>query len=289
MPGIEPIHSALRLKNKTLGLRGGPLVMGALNVTPDSFSDGARFLDPSAAAQHAATLFEHGAHLIDVGGESTRPGARPVPAAEQIRRVVPAIERIRVHNADLPLSVDTRSADVADAALLAGADAVNDVSALRRDDKMIAVVRAHRAGLFLMHMRGTPADMQTDPHYDDVVTEVRDFLRDRAEFAVANGIDRDRIAIDPGIGFGKTLEHNLALLRNLPALVELGFPVLLGVSRKSFIGHILGIENPRDRLMGTAATVAWGAFAGAHIFRVHDVAEMSQVLRVCHAITGPRE
>jgi len=288
MPRIEPIHSALRLKNKTLDLCGRPLLMGVINVTPDSFSDGTHALDPQALSERAATLIEQGAHLIDVGGESTRPGSKPVPAAEQIRRVVPVIERIRAHNADLPLSIDTQLADVADAALRAGADAVNDVSALRHDDKMIEVVRAHAAGLFLMHMQGTPADMQTAPNYDDVVTEVRDFLRDRADFAVANGIDRDRIAIDPGIGFGKTLDHNLALLRDLPALLELGFPVLLGVSRKSFIGHILGIEDPRDRLIGTAAAVAWGAFAGTHIFRVHDVAEMSQVLRVCHAIIGPR-
>lgn len=288
MPGQDPDIYTFRLKDKTLDLRSGPQLMGILNVTPDSFSDGALYDEPSAATERALSMIEAGAHLIDIGGESTRPGAEPVSDGEEIRRVVPVIERIRRSRPDMPLSIDTRSAGVAEAALGAGADAVNDVSALRHDQRMIEVVLGHDAGVFLMHMEGTPGDMQRDPQYEDVVGEVRDFLRERAEFAVAAGIAPDRIALDPGIGFGKTLEHNLALIRDVAAFGELGFAVLLGVSRKRFIGEILGIEDPRDRLMGTAAAVAWSLFAGVQIFRVHDVAEISQTLRICQAIVGTR-
>ena len=258
--------------------------MGVLNVTPDSFSDGGLYLDPQAAVDHGLRLAEQGADLIDVGGESTRPGAKPVPAAEQIRRVVPVISGLRRASLKLPLSIDTRSAAVAEAALEAGADAVNDVAALRHDRRMIEVVRDYRAGLFLMHMRGTSADMQADPRYHDVVAEVSAFLGERAAFALAGGVRREGIALDPGIGFGKTLIHNLLLLKHLDRLVQLGFPVLLGVSRKRFLGELLGLESPDRRVVGTAAAVAWGCFAGAHILRVHDLAEMVQTITVCRAI-----
>jgi dihydropteroate synthase len=254
-------------------------VMGILNVTPDSFSDGGRFVEVDSAVAQARQMIATGADLIDVGGESTRPGAEPVSEAEEIRRVVPVIERL----AGLVVSVDTTKAAVAEAALRAGARVVNDISALRWDEQMAAVAASHGAGVVLMHMQGTPQTMQAQPRYDDVVREVREFLAERIEFAVAHGIGREQIAIDPGIGFGKTVEHNLELLNRLEELRMLGCPVLVGASRKSFIGRITGRE-PGGRLAGSLAVAGWAAARGARILRVHDVAETRDVVRLIEAI-----
>jgi len=260
----------LDMKNWTGWRKGGRvLVMGALNVTPDSFSDGGAFLDPDAAADRALAMEREGADIIDIGGESSRPGAEPVPLEEELRRVLPVLERLR-GRLRIPISIDTTKAEVAEAALQAGAEIVNDISALRFDPRMGEVVAKSGAGLVLMHMRGTPKTMQQDPTYADVVAEVRDFLAQRVEHAVSLGIDRELIAIDPGIGFGKTVEHNLELLRRLPELCELGHPVLVGPSRKSFIGAVLDLPV-EERLEGTLAACAVAVVRGADIVRVHDV------------------
>ncbi len=258
------------------------LLMGIVNVTPDSFSDGGRFLDHEVAVKHALRLVADGADIIDVGGESTRPGSDPVSAEEEHDRVVPIIERLAAQTV-APVSVDTRKAEVADAAMQAGAAIVNDVSA-GADPNMFEVVRAHAAGMVLMHMKGEPKTMQDDPTYDDVVREVRDFLAARVEAACAAGIERDRLAIDPGIGFGKRLEHNLELLRSLDAFKELGVPLVAGPSRKGFIGALTDATDPADRLEGTAGAVAWCAANGADVVRVHDVSQMARVVRVVDAI-----
>jgi len=251
---------------------GRVLIMGILNVTPDSFSDGGRFLSPDAAVERALAMEKEGADIIDVGGESARPGADPVPVKEELRRVLPVLERLR-GKLRIPISIDTTKAEVAEAALRAGASIVNDISALRFDPAMASLVAKFGAGLVLMHMLGTPKTMQQAPHYEDVVTEVRDFLAERAQYAQSQGIPREAIAVDPGIGFGKTVEHNLELLRRLPELVELGFPVLVGPSRKSFIGAILGL-GVEERLEGTLAACAVAVVRGADILRVHDVKEV---------------
>ncbi len=251
---------------------GRVLIMGILNVTPDSFSDGGRFLSPDAAVKRALIMEKEGADIIDVGGESSRPGAEPVPVEEELRRVIPVLERLR-GKLRIPISIDTTKAEVAEAALRAGASIVNDISALRFDPAMASVVAEFGAGLVLMHMLGTPKTMQQAPHYEDVVREVREFLAERALYAQSQGIPREAIAVDPGIGFGKTVEHNLELLRRLPELVELGFPVLVGPSRKSFIGAILGL-GVEERLEGTLAACAVAVVRGADILRVHDVREV---------------
>jgi len=251
---------------------GRVLIMGILNVTPDSFSNGGRFLSPDAAVKRALIMEKEGADIIDVGGESSRPGAEPVPVEEELRRVIPVLERLR-GKLRIPISIDTTKAEVAEAALRAGASIVNDISALRFDPAMASVVAEFGAGLVLMHMLGTPKTMQQDPHYEDVVREVREFLAERALYAQSQGIPREAIAVDPGIGFGKTVEHNLELLRRLPELVELGFPVLVGPSRKSFIGAILGL-GVEERLEGTLVACAVAVVRGADILRVHDVREV---------------
>ncbi len=257
------------------------LVMGIVNVTPDSFSDGGRFLEPGAAVAHARRLVEDGADLVDIGGESTRPGSDPVSVEVELARVLPVIEAL-AGELPVPISVDTRKAAVAAAALEAGATVVNDVTA-GRDPEMFRVVRDAGAGMVLMHMKGEPKTMQEAPHYDDVLAEVGDFLRERVEAAVAAGIEPERLAVDPGIGFGKDLGHNLALLRHLDALLELGRPVVVGPSRKRFIGTLLALPE-EERLEGTAGAVAWLAARGAHVVRVHDVREMVRVVRVVDAI-----
>jgi dihydropteroate synthase len=258
--------------------------MGVLNVTPDSFSDGGRFLDARSAVEHALAMARAGADIIDVGGESTRPNAAPVSAEEELRRVVPVIERLHRQRGAFVISVDTTKAIVAEGALAAGARIVNDISALRFDPRMAGLVRERGAGLVLMHMQGTPQTMQQHPHYVDVVGEVRDFLRERLDAATAAGIAAESIAIDPGIGFGKTVQHNLQLLARLEVLGGLGQPLLVGVSRKSFLGKVLGKERPEERIWGTAAAVAWSVAHGANIVRVHDVDEMRQVVQVIEAI-----
>ena len=269
----------------TLGDRVlGPVLVGALNVTPDSFSDGGDFLDPDRAAARAATMLDEGAHVIDVGGESTRPGSDPVSPEEEARRAIPVIRSIVADRADAIISIDTYRAGTAEAALEAGARVVNDVTALRGDPRMAEVVAAARCPVVLMHMLGEPKTMQRDPRYDDVVREVRDFLAGRAEHAVAAGVEPENVILDPGIGFGKTLEHNLALLNHLDSIVELGFPVLVGASRKSFIGRITGVEEARDRVFGTVAANVIACERGATFFRVHDVRPNVEALAVAWAI-----
>lgn len=261
-----------------------PLVMGVLNVTPDSFSDGGRYTDLDAALAHARLMLDEGASILDIGGESTRPGSEAVPDEAQIARVVPVIETLRrVLGRAFAISVDTRSPRVADVALAAGADIVNDVSGAREPGMLDCVAR-HRAALVLMHMQGTPATMQLDPRYDDVTREVSDYLLARAKAAVAAGVARERIVLDPGIGFGKTRAHNLTLLRDLPAFVALGYPVLLGTSRKRFMGAICRETVPQELVGATCATTALGIVAGVRAFRVHDVKPNRQALEVAWAL-----
>jgi dihydropteroate synthase len=254
-----------------------PLIMGVLNVTPDSFSDGGRWLDPARAVRRGRRMAREGADWIDVGGESTRPGASAVPLREELRRVVPVVERLAA--AGLAVSVDTSKAEVARRALAAGATIVNDVTALRGDPLMARVCADAGARVVLMHMAGSPRTMQRRPRYRDVVADVAAFLRARAESALRAGIRRDKILVDPGIGFGKTPEHNLDLLRRLDEVARLGWPVVVGTSRKSFIGHALG-RDVGDRVFGTAATVAVAVLRGAAVLRVHDVREMSDTARM---------
>jgi dihydropteroate synthase len=258
-----------------------PRVMGVLNVTPDSFSDGGRFADVDAAVAHALRMVEEGATLIDVGGESTRPGAQAVDADEEIRRVAPVIEALAART-NVLLSVDTSKPSVMTAAVRAGATLINDVRALREPGALDAAA-ASGAAVCLMHMQGEPRTMQFDPRYGDVVAEVRDFLRERAERCVAAGIARDRLVIDPGIGFGKRLEHNLALLAGLPALVELGWPVLVGVSRKSMFGALLG-RAVDERVAGGVAMATAAVLSGASIVRTHDVAAAVDAVKVAVAL-----
>lgn len=275
----------LGLKNqRTLELGKKTCVMGILNVTPDSFSDGGKYLDREAAIDHALEMVEDGADIIDIGGESTRPGSDPVPISEEVARVTPVIEAIRKHS-DVPISIDTQKAEVAERALEAGADIVNDVSAFRTDPKLCEVVAEARCPVVLMHMLGTPKTMQQSPTYRNVVEDVRSFLYHVTGEAINRGVDPSAIVIDPGIGFGKRLEHNLALLQNIPAFASLGFPVLIGTSRKSMIGMILNVPL-EERLIGTMATVAYAVAAGAHIVRVHDVPETVQTVKVIDAIVN---
>jgi dihydropteroate synthase len=260
------------------------LLMGIVNVTPDSFSDGGMFGDDAdAAIRHGVGLAALGADILDVGGESTRPGADPVPEAIELERVVPVIEGL-VKSVDVPISVDTRKPAVARAALEAGASIVNDISAAAAPG-MFDVVKESGAGLVLMHMQGQPKTMQSAPTYGDVIAEVRGFLADRIGAAVGAGVPRAHICVDPGIGFGKSMEHNLALLRGIAGLHELRVPVMVGVSRKRFIGELSGAEEPADRVEGTAGAVAWCATQGVDLVRVHDVLEMKRVLRVVDALS----
>ena len=270
--------------DRSFDCSGRTLVMGVVNVTPDSFSDGGRFLDADAAVKHGLRMVEEGADVLDVGGESTRPGSDPVSADEERRRVVPVVERLAKEVPETPISVDTRKVEVAGGALDAGATIVNDVSA-GTDHKMFPLVRDSGAGMVLMHMKGEPKTMQEAPTYDDVVAEVAEFLRERLEAAVFEGIGLERLCIDPGIGFGKNLEHNLLLMRNLDGLFDLRRPVLVGPSRKSFIGNLLDVP-PDERMEGTAGAVAWLVGRGANVVRVHDVREMARVIRVVEAIRG---
>jgi dihydropteroate synthase len=260
--------------------------MGILNVTPDSFSDGGRFLDHEAAVAHGIRMAEEGADILDVGGESTRPGSDPVSVEEELERVVPVVKRLAAET-EAPISIDTRRHEAAAAALDAGAVIVNDVSA-GRDPQLLEAVREWGAGLVLMHMLGEPKTMQVEPHYEDVVDEVRAYLRSRVEAATAAGIDRERLCVDPGLGFGKSYRDDLVLMRDVDAFLDLGLPVLVGPSRKSFIGTALGDLPVEQRLEGTAGAVAWMAGRGAHIVRVHDVPEIVRLVRVVDAIRSVR-
>ncbi|MCF8041030.1 MAG: dihydropteroate synthase [Desulfarculaceae bacterium] len=269
----------------TGSLELGPrtLIMGVVNVTPDSFSDGGRFYEEAQAVEQGLALAEAGADILDVGGESTRPGSEATPAAEEMDRVLPVIEALSRHCSAV-ISVDTYKAEVAQAAVEAGAGIINDVTALSGDPDMARVAARTKAGLVLMHMKGEPRTMQANPTYQDVVAEVRDFLAQRAERALEAGVAPEAVVVDPGIGFGKTLEHNLTLIRNLPALAELGYPVLLGASRKTFIGTLTGRQVPGERLWGSVGVHILGAALGADIVRVHDVAPLREALAVCDAV-----
>lgn len=265
-----------------LDFSAGCLVMGILNVTPDSFSDGGDYFDTEAAVARGLEMIRQGAAILDIGPESTRPGAAPVSPDEQIRRAVPVIQKLREQTA-VPISIDTRNAAVAQAALNAGASMLNDISALN-DDAMASLAVKKKVPVILMHIQGTPETMQLAPHYADVVAEVMEFLMGQAKYAESLGIPAELIFLDPGIGFGKTVEHNLCLFKRLELFASLGYRLLVGPSRKRFIGHITGKDNPVERLAGTAATVALAAMKGASIVRVHDVAEMADVVRIVSAV-----
>jgi dihydropteroate synthase len=287
-PLRSPDPTATRPPARLAGLgEGRPWIMGILNLTPDSFSDGG-VLAGAEGALAAARAMALDADILDIGGESTRPGAQPVMPDLETARVVPAIRAIRAAGITTPISIDTRNAATARAALAAGADMVNDVSALTHDPDMAAVVAEAGVPVCLMHAQGDPRTMQDDPRYGDVVAEVRDWLAARAEAALAAGIARERILIDPGIGFGKTLAHNLTLLRDLPALQALGLPVLVGASRKGFIGRITGVEVAADRLAGSLAVALHAAAQGVQMIRVHDVAQTRQALAMWQALNPTR-
>jgi dihydropteroate synthase len=259
--------------------------MGIVNVTPDSFSDGGRFLEAGAAIAHGHRLAEEGAAILDVGGESTRPGAAPVTEEEELRRVLPVVEPLAA--AGRRVSIDTTKLEVARAALKAGADVVNDVSAFRFAPELAGLVADEQAHCCLMHMLGEPRTMQESPRYDDVVSEVRAFLEERLAFAVNEGVPEDRVWLDPGIGFGKSVEHNLELLRRLEEIVAIGRPVVIGTSRKSFLGKLTGGRPEHERLPGTIATNVIAFERGASIFRVHDVAQVADALAVAAATVAP--
>ena len=260
-------------------------VMGIVNVTPDSFSDGGLFLDPGAAVEHGLRLAGEGAAILDVGGESTRPGAEPVDAGEETARVAPVVERLAADG--LRVSIDTTKLEVARAALNAGAELVNDVSAFRFAPELAGLVAERGAGCCLMHMLGEPRTMQRDPRYDDVVGEVKAFLEERLAFAVGEGVAEERVWLDPGIGFGKTVQHNLELIRRLDEIVAIGRPVVMGSSRKSFLGRVAGGRPEAERLPGTIATNVLALERGATIFRVHDVAPVVDALAVAAATVAP--
>lgn len=260
----------------------GCIIMGILNVTPDSFSDGGQFFDCEKAITHGIEMASQGAAIIDIGGESTRPGSQPISTKQQIERVTPVIEALR-GKTEIPISIDTFNIEVATAALDAGASMINDITALS-DIRMGELAARYEVPVVLMHMQGTPATMQAEPKYKDVVQEVLDYLLERAHIAEKAGMPKERIFIDPGFGFGKTLEHNLELLRNIDKFAATDYRVLVGTSRKSFIGKITGKINPSERIFGTAATVALCAASGVSITRVHDVPQMSDVVKITNAL-----
>lgn len=274
---------ALSLPSTVLVLGERTLVMGVLNVTPDSFSDGGRYLDPDRAAAHALEMQRAGADLIDIGGESVRPGANPISAQEELARILPVFKRLR-RKLHIPISVDTGKAEVAEAAICAGAEMINDISGLRFDAKLAKVAKQYGVPLVLMHIRGTPKTMQKLPPAKNILREVERGLRWSVSRAQAAGVRRSQLVVDPGIGFGKTVMQNYELLFHLERLQRLRLPLMIGTSRKSFIGKLLDNAPPEQRLWGTAATVAAAILQGVHIVRVHDVAEMVQVARVTDAI-----
>jgi dihydropteroate synthase len=276
------LQDGVRIRGGMLRLDSHVHIMGVLNVTPDSFSDGGLYLDPGAAVARAFAMVEEGADLLDIGAESSRPGSIPIDEQEELRRLGPVVREI-CRRVSVPVSVDTMKAKVAEQALDAGAAMVNDISALRFDPRMKEVVARSGAGLVLMHMQGTPTDMQRAPHYENVVKEVQTFLEERMRVAVEAGIDMAQILLDPGIGFGKNLDHNLTLLAHLDRFLSLGCPLLTGVSRKAFLGRILD-RRIDERVMGTAAAVAVAVLKGARVVRVHDVAPMRDVVKVVEAI-----
>ncbi|HXX75938.1 MAG TPA: dihydropteroate synthase [Nitrospiraceae bacterium] len=273
----------LRAKDRTIGVSDRPLVMGVVNVTPDSFFDGGKYATTDAVVRHALQLTEEGADLLDIGGESTRPGSDSIEAGEELRRLLPVVTAV-AKAVTIPISVDTKKSTVARAALEAGAVIINDVTALQADAAMADLVAATGAGVVLMHMRGMPKTMQEAPSYDDVVGEVTEFFRERVKFCRERGIGQDQIVLDPGIGFGKLLVHNLTLLGQLESFAQFGRPILVGVSMKAFIGQVLG-RPLEERSWGTAAAIALAVSKGAGILRVHNVRGMKEVVAMAAAIT----
>jgi dihydropteroate synthase len=276
--------SVWQLRTRSLQLPRRPLLMGVVNVTPDSFSDGGQFIDAEAAVKHALRLADDRADILDIGGESTRPHARPISEQEELERVMPVIERL-VDLLPIPISIDTQKSAVARAAVQAGADIINDVSGLEGDPAMVGVAVATGAGVCVMHMQGTPQTMQDNPTYVDVVTEVTDYLRARRDALIAAGIDRERICLDPGLGFGKTLEHNLALMHHCHTLHQLGCPLLVGASRKSFLGKLLG-DMKADRTSATIGAALGLAVQDVQVLRVHDVRQVREALLAFEAVGG---
>ncbi|MFH1877958.1 MAG: dihydropteroate synthase [Candidatus Omnitrophota bacterium] len=273
----------IQFRNTTLRIGRRTLLMGVLNVTPDSFSGGSVYNDTGLAVEKAERMVQEGADILDIGGESSRPGALPVPVEEELARVLPVLEAVKRANIGIPVSIDTYKSRVAEQALMKGADIINDITALRGDPAMAGVIAAYSAGVVLMHMKGNPENMQMDPVYGDIVEELLSYLACSVKTAEKNGICPEKIFIDPGIGFGKTTEHNLVILRELRRFTELGKPVLIGTSRKSFIGAITGKPVP-ERIFGTAGTVAASVMNGAFIIRAHDVREMRDVIDIVDAI-----
>jgi len=286
-PATHPDNLAqARDRNRFLSLLENttrPLIMGVINVTPDSFADGGQFFDHEAAIRQARALAAAGADILDIGGESTRPYAEAVSLEEELRRVLPVIEAVK---AEMPLtiSIDTYKSQVAQAALAAGASIINDISALRFDPDMVHLAQEARVPVVLMHMQGTPKDMQVSPHYDDLLGEIKAFFQERLDFALSQGLSRELLILDPGIGFGKTFDHNLEILNNLHIFYDLGCPLLVGPSRKAFIGHLLGLPAGAERDVGTLAALAMAVIGGARILRVHNVVYARQFLTVLQAI-----
>ena len=273
---FKTAQRSIEINNKTL-------IMAVLNVTPDSFSDGGSYTDTESAVNKALEMIAQGADIIDIGGESTRPGAEPVSLDEEIKRTVPVIKALR-EKSDVLISIDTTKARVAELAIEAGADIINDISAFKRDPQMISVAVKSGAGAMLMHMRGTPQTMQQDLHYEDLVGEIKQYFSDIISELEKAGIDKQKLMIDPGIGFSKNTRQNLQLINNLDQLLTFGIPILLGTSRKSFIGKILKRDNPAERVWGTAASISVGICKGAAVVRVHDIDEMKQAALICDAI-----
>jgi dihydropteroate synthase len=277
----------LRLPSRTLDLGERTLVMGVLNVTPDSFSDGGVYLDTDAAVTRALEMERAGADLLDIGGESTRPGSEAISASEEMRRILPVLEKLR-GQLKIPISVDTSKSEVAEAAIFQGAEILNDVTALRADPRLAGIAATYKLPLILMHMRGNPRTMQKGPFTRDVLRDVSQSLRQGVAIARRARVPKSQIVLDPGIGFGKSAAQNYELLQKLPELARLGYALLVGTSRKSFLAKAPGAAPNADRIWGTAATVAASILGGAHIVRVHDVAEMSQVARVADAVLNPK-
>lgn len=277
----------VRLPSRTLALGERTLIMGVLNVTPDSFSDGGLYCDSDAAVARALEIERQGADILDIGAESTRPGSEGISFEEELRRLLPVLEKLR-GRLKIPISIDTAKSEVAEPAAEAGAEIINDVTSLRSDPRLAYVARRHKIALVLMHMRGVPRTMQKEPFARDVLRDVATGLRHSIEIARRAGIPKSQIIVDPGIGFGKSYPQNYELLAHLPELSRLGYPLAIGTSRKTFIGRATGDVSTADRAWGTAATVAASILGGAHIVRVHDVAEMMQAARVADAILDPK-
>lgn len=274
--------SCFGFKDKRITFDSSAKLMGVVNITPDSFYDGGRYFDMEAAVDRIFELVSNGTSIIDIGGESSRPNAFPVSTEEELGRILPVIRVVR-GKISVPISVDTYKSAVARIVLEEGVDIINDISALRFDPLLPEVIAEHKAGVILMHMQGVPRNMQDNPYYDDVVKEIRDFLRERIEFAVSCGISEENIMIDPGIGFGKRLEDNLLIFKNIDSFKKLDRPLLIGPSRKTFIGEITG-KDPGDRIFGTAGVIAYCALKGIDLIRVHDIPKMMDVIDMVHAI-----